>query len=126
MKRSRMTAAKRVRIYDRDRGLCHLCKLPIHLGEQWHVEHVKPLWEGGADEEVNMAPAHVDCHATKSKEEAAPRAKTTAQRAKAIGATHPAGKLNSRGFAKSSKPPREERALAHGVPEIARRFEVKR
>lgn len=104
--RSRMTKAKRVRVFDAAKGICHLCGLPIRIGEQWEVEHVKPLWCSGADDESNMAPAHLDCHATKTKAEAAPRAKTNAQRAKHILPAPPTGanRLRSRGFQKFAKP----------------------
>jgi 5-methylcytosine-specific restriction endonuclease McrA len=107
-KRRSITKAMRVRIFDAAKGLCHLCRLPINApaGEKWEVEHVKALWEGGADAESNMAPAHVDCHATKSKAEATPRAKSTRQRARHIGATQPSGKLQGRQFEKAAKPSR--------------------
>ena len=87
MARRSISKAMRVRIFDRHVGICHLCKLPINatIGEAWHVEHVKPLWEGGKDDETNMSPAHIDCHSAKSREEAKPRAKTIRQRAAHIG-----------------------------------------
>lgn len=107
-KRRTITKAMRVRIFDRVGGVCHLCKLPINAtrGEKWHVEHITPLWEGGSDDEGNMAPAHVDCHATKTAEEAAPRAKGTRVRARHIGVAKPKGTLRSPGFVKSDKQPR--------------------
>lgn len=114
-KRRSISKAMRVRIFDAAAGVCHLCKLPINAtrGEKWHVEHIKPLWEGGSDDENNMAPAHVDCHATKTGEEATPRAKGTRQRARHIGAVKPKGQLQSRGFAPSDKQQRiPKQALA--------------
>ena len=110
-KRRTITKAMRVRIFDRASGVCHLCKLPINAtrGEKWHVEHINPLWEGGSDDESNMAPAHVDCHATKSGEEAAPRAKGTRQRASHIGAVKPKGQISNRGFPPSEKLQRIEK-----------------
>lgn len=107
-KRRTITKAMRVRIFDRAGGVCHLCKLPINAtrGEKWHVEHIKPLWEGGSDDETNMAPSHIDCHATKTGEEATPRAKGTRQRARHIGATTPQGRIANRGFPKTEKTPR--------------------
>jgi len=111
-KRRSISKAMRVRIFDAASGVCHLCKLPINAtrGEKWHVEHVKPLWEGGSDDESNMAPAHVDCHATKSSEEAAPRAKGTRQRASHIGIKRDGPKIANRGFPPSGKPPREPKS----------------
>ena len=107
-KRRSITKAMRVRIFDAARGNCYLCNLPINApaGEKWEVEHIKPLWLGGADDETNMAPAHVDCHATKSKGEAPVRAKTDRQRAKHIGATQPARTLKSAPFPKTERKPK--------------------
>lgn len=110
-KRRTISKAMRVRIFDRAGGVCHLCKLPINAtrGEKWHVEHIKPLWEGGSDDEANMAPAHIDCHATKSGAEAAPRAKGTRQRARHIGIVKPKGQIQSRGFESAKKTARIEK-----------------
>jgi 5-methylcytosine-specific restriction protein A len=117
-KRRSISKAMRVRIFDAAAGVCHLCKLPINAtrGEKWHVEHVKPLWEGGSDDEGNMAPAHVDCHATKSAEEAAPRAKGTRQRASHIGIKRDGPKIASPGFATSKKEPRIDKSALPTLP----------
>jgi hypothetical protein len=103
-KRRSISTAKRVRIFDAAAGVCHLCELPIDAtrGEKWHVEHRKPLWEGGSDDEGNMAPSHINCHATKTGAEAPVRAKGTRQRARHIGAVTPKG----RGFQRAEKTPR--------------------
>jgi hypothetical protein len=98
----------RVRIFQSYSGVCHLCKLPINAtrGELWHVEHIKPLWLGGADAEDNMAPAHIDCHAPKTAGEAKSRAKVTRQSAKNIGAVAPKQKIASRGFSRKERTPK--------------------
>lgn len=86
MTRQRITKAKRVRVFDAAKGICHLCGHKIdEAKESWDVEHVKPLWLNGADSESNMKPAHKDCHAVKSASESAPRAKGTRIRARHIG-----------------------------------------
>lgn len=106
MKRRTITTAMRLRIWTAHAGLCHLCKLPIHAdrGELWDVEHIKPLWLGGDDTEANMAPAHRDCHAPKTRDEATVRAKTNRQAARHIGAMPPPKvKLQSRGFPKKQR-----------------------
>lgn len=105
-KRRSITTAMRLRIWTAHNGVCHLCQLPIHAerGEKWHVEHIKPIWLGGADDEPNMAPAHIDCHSPKTKEEAAARAKTNRIAARNVGALpSPKVKLKSRGFQKVEK-----------------------
>lgn len=85
MSRSTITRAKSVRVFDANSGCCHICGLRIQFGQPWDVEHVKPLWLGGADDETNMKPAHKDCHAGKSKAEAATRSKSTRVRANHLG-----------------------------------------
>lgn len=102
-KRRSMTASKRLRIWNAHSGVCHLCGLPIKLGELWDVEHRKPLWLGGSDDEDNMAPAHKDCHAPKSKEEAGVRAKTNRVAARHLGIEKKGPRIVSRGFEKREK-----------------------
>lgn len=118
MKRRSVTTAMKVRIFDAAKGICHICGLPIDAtrGEKWQAEHVIPLWNGGKDDESNMRPAHVDCHAGKTKEEAPVRAKGTRQRAKHIGAVTPKQKLQSRGFEKVEKPRRIDRNALPKLP----------
>lgn len=56
----------------RDNGkICHLCKRRIAPGEPWDVEHVKARGLGGSDNDENLRPAHVDCHAGKTKKDRA-------------------------------------------------------
>ena len=109
-KRRGMTAARRLRVWNTHEGVCHLCQLPIKLGELWDVEHVKPLWLGGEDDETNMAPAHRDCHAPKTREEAAQRAKNNRVAAKHLGIEKNGPRLQSRGFVKREKPRRFTKA----------------
>jgi 5-methylcytosine-specific restriction protein A len=85
MTRRSLTKLQRVRVFDAAGGICHLCKAKIHVGERWDVEHVKPLSMGGADDEANMAPAHVSCHRIKTSAEAGPRAKADRIRARHLG-----------------------------------------
>lgn len=59
--------ARRRRIIDRDRGICHVCGKP---GAN-QADHKVPLAEGGADTDDNMGAIHSDpCHKAKSSEEA--------------------------------------------------------
>lgn len=86
MKRKTLTKAARVRIFDAAKGLCGLCNLPIKVGELWDAHHGKQLWAGGADDERNLVPVHVECHAVKSAADAPLKAKTDRVRAAHIGA----------------------------------------
>lgn len=86
MKRSAMTRAKRVRIFDANEGVCYLCDHKIKVGETWHVEHPIALELGGSDKEADLRPAHVDCHKPKTREDRRKIAKTHRIRANHIGA----------------------------------------
>lgn len=98
-KRASISKAKRIRIFDAEKGVCHLCQQPIKLGEKWDVEHPKGLWAGGSDDERDLRPAHADCHKPKTAAESGQRAKADRQRAKHIGAKPmPKMKIANRGF----------------------------
>lgn len=61
-KRKRMTPRQRLAIWERDKGICCLCKHPIDgVREKWILEHVIPLELGGPDDEPNMGVAHKRC-----------------------------------------------------------------
>lgn len=85
-KRRSIGRVMRTRIFDRDGGVCCLCGLVIDAPKQkWILEHRKPLWLGGADDESNMAPAHYHCAIEKTKAEAPVKAKSDRVRARHLG-----------------------------------------
>jgi 5-methylcytosine-specific restriction protein A len=86
--RRRLTKLARVRIFDAACGICHICEQPIRK-QPWDIDHIKPLWLGGADDESNMRPAHIRCHQDKTSAEAPVRAKGTRIRARHIGVKKP-------------------------------------
>lgn len=90
-KRRTLTRLMRTRIYDTAGGLCCICDLPIHAsrGDKFIIEHVVPLWLGGADDETNMAPAHQDCAVKKTTAEASVKAKGDRVRARHLGIKKP-------------------------------------
>ncbi len=93
MNRRPLTSLRRLKLFEAHGGVCHICEIRIHgeRGEKWDVEHVIPIAMGGKDDESNMRPAHVDCHAGKSKVDARNLAKVNRQRAKHFGAWKPSG-----------------------------------
>lgn len=93
----------RQRIYDRDSGVCHLCKLQIKTGETWQADHVVALINGGKNAESNLAPAHSHCHLGKTALDVKEKAKVAKVRAKHTGVTRPKGSVKSAGFAKVVK-----------------------
>lgn len=107
----------RQRIFDRDNGTCHLCKLPIKVGETWHLDHIKALINGGENRESNLAPAHAHCHMAKTREDVAEKKKVNRVRQKHTGAVRPKQSIQGRGFAKSEKP---KRISKDALPELPR------
>jgi 5-methylcytosine-specific restriction endonuclease McrA len=87
MSRRYLTRRARTRIFDAANGECCICKLYIHAerGDKWIVEHVKPLWLGGADDDSNMRPAHYRCAIEKTTAEAPVKAKNDRIRARHLG-----------------------------------------
>lgn len=62
-------------IKSRDCGLCQACRRNgfVTLGAQ--VDHIIPLWRGGSDEDSNKELLCAPCHDTKTRREAAERAR---------------------------------------------------
>ena len=91
MKRKRLTRLARTRLLLNANSICCICHQPIHAqrGEKHIVEHLTPLWLGGADDESNMAPAHERCAIQKTVAEAPVKAKSDRQRAKHLGIKKP-------------------------------------
>lgn len=85
-KRPKLTKAERVKIFDREKGICHLCGLRIKAErEKWQADHVKARWRNGGDKLGNYKPAHIRCHVAKSAAENTERAKADRNRAAHLG-----------------------------------------
>lgn len=54
----------RERIWQRDKGRCHLCGEPVAL-QVMHLDHVIPRALGGEDHERNLRVAHRACNLSK-------------------------------------------------------------
>lgn len=54
----------RAAIIERDRNICHLCRLPVEPHDI-HLDHVVPLARGGNHTADNLAVAHSLCNARK-------------------------------------------------------------
>lgn len=60
--RKKLSPRQRLRIWERDKGVCCLCDVKIDgVREKWIIEHKRALELGGEDVEENMGPAHQDC-----------------------------------------------------------------
>jgi 5-methylcytosine-specific restriction protein A len=68
--------AIRERILRRDNGVCQCeeCQAALAPRLASVVDHIVPLWEGGAESDENRQSLHPDCHARKTAEEARRRA----------------------------------------------------
>jgi 5-methylcytosine-specific restriction protein A len=89
--RKGFTDLQRLKIFEQTGGRCYLCAVKIQVGERWDVEHIIPLAMLGTNAIENLAPAHVHCHAVKTKRDAGVKAKTDRIRAKHLGAAKPRG-----------------------------------
>lgn len=91
----------KLRIWEREKGRCHLTGRKILAGDAYDYEHIKPLCLGGEHRETNIALALKDKHCEKSAAEVSAKAKADRQRAKHLG-TWPRSKtpLRGRGFPK--------------------------
>lgn len=65
MKRRKITKAQRMMVYNKYGGKCAYCGKKIRY-EEMQVDHIKPLYLGGADDESNWAPACRMCNYYKS------------------------------------------------------------
>lgn len=87
--RKTLSRLARVRIWDAHHGTCCICYTKIPHGKPWIVEHIKPLWLGGEDDERNMGPAHEHCARDKTSKEAPVKAKSDRVRANHLGIKKP-------------------------------------
>jgi len=94
----------KARVFTRYDGRCYLSDRKIGAGDAWEVEHVKALALGGENRESNLAPALVDAHRDKTRDDRQRIAKADRVRAKHLG-IYPRSKrpLKSRGFEPSRR-----------------------
>ncbi len=86
-RRRSWTMLRKAAVFQAHGGICHLCGEKIDgTRERWDLEHIIAIARGGADDESNVAPAHVDCHKPKTAEDRRLMAKEARVKAKHIGA----------------------------------------
>ena len=54
----------RRKVYDRDGGVCYLCRQPVEFAAM-HLEHVIPLSKGGEHSYANVRTSCSGCNLTK-------------------------------------------------------------
>lgn len=72
----------RVRVFDREHGRCHRCRRKIAAGENWTLEHLTALANGGRNAEDNLSVTCGWCLPAKNAEDVAVKSKTYRMRAK--------------------------------------------
>jgi 5-methylcytosine-specific restriction enzyme A len=77
--------AVRVRVFDRNGGVCHISGRRIRPGDVWHCDHVVPLIAGGQHRESNLAPILLDPHKAKTKAEVAEKSRVARKRKAFLG-----------------------------------------
>lgn len=95
MSRRRLSTKERVALFEKHRGICHICEQPIQVGQRWEVSHIIPLGLGGLDVDSNRAPAHKrPCHDWQTRVTDIPAiAKSRRVHARHIGAHEPRRRL---------------------------------
>lgn len=109
-------APKRIRDRIRDRHpTCYICGRDFSDGKKVALDHVKALINGGENRESNLRPVHVACHAVKTAEDVAEKARIAAKRQKHRGIVD-APKMQGAPFHKTRKAARREQVAASKIP----------
>jgi len=86
---AKVPRAVRARIFQKHGGRCHISKALIRAGDEWDLEHIRPLAMARPGEnlhrESNLAPALKAPHREKTAAEATERAKADRIHAKHFG-----------------------------------------
>ena len=90
----------KARVFLAHDGICHISGRKIRPGEAWQCDHVKAIINGGENRESNLAPALVQSHKEKTRDDVAIKAKTNRIRLKHIGQWPRGRKIKSPGFPK--------------------------
>jgi len=65
-KRKSMTPARKARILQAHDGKCYRCEVAFEAGDKVEYDHKLALGRGGTDDDDNIGPCHVHCHALKT------------------------------------------------------------
>jgi 5-methylcytosine-specific restriction endonuclease McrA len=79
----------RLRIFDRDGGFCRLTGRKIMAGDQWDLDHIIALSNGGQHRESNLAPVLRSAHREKTKQDVKIKAKIARVRKRHLGIKKP-------------------------------------
>jgi 5-methylcytosine-specific restriction endonuclease McrA len=91
----------KLRIFERDKGRCHISGRLIRAGEKWDADHIVALCNGGEHRESNLAPALSKPHREKTAEDVAEKANVYRKRSKHLGLRPTRQKIKSAPFRKA-------------------------
>ncbi|UOF79255.1 hnhc [Caudoviricetes sp.] len=121
-KREKLSPTKRLKLFERHKGLCGICGKEIRSGEKWISEHLRPLSLGGTNDASNLAPAHLACAEAKTlgpNGDLATAAKAKRAKMAALGIKRETGKkIQSRGFDRVEKAGKIDK---DALPQLPRR-----
>ena len=75
----------RIRIFEREGGICHLSGRKIGPSDKWDADHKVAICNGGEHRESNLFPALRDKHREKTAEDVAEKSMIARKRAKHLG-----------------------------------------
>jgi 5-methylcytosine-specific restriction endonuclease McrA len=75
----------KLRIWEREKGICHLSGRKIGRADKWDLDHKVALCNGGEHREYNLFPALRDKHREKTAEDVAEKSDVYQKRAKHLG-----------------------------------------
>ncbi|MCJ8518970.1 5-methylcytosine-specific restriction endonuclease McrA [Pseudorhizobium tarimense] len=88
----------RLRIFERENGICHLTGQKIQPGDEWDLEHKVALILGGQHRETNLFPALQEAHRRKTAMEMKVKSKIARVKKKHLGITKPKSSLSHTRF----------------------------
>lgn len=86
---SKVPQRVRIRVFEREGGICHITGQKIATGEAWQLDHRIPLILGGEHRESNLFPALVEPHKRKTANEMKIKSKIARIKAKHLGIKKP-------------------------------------
>ena len=86
-------ARVRLRVFEAFQGRCYLTGRKIRPGEQWQIDHIVALCNGGRHAEDNFAPVLTEAHKAKTQKDVAQKAKDARVRKKHLGLHKPRNPL---------------------------------
>lgn len=86
---SKVPARVRLRVFLSYSGACYHCKRILRPGDDWALDHIVALINGGSHEEKNLAPICEPCHTLKTAKDVGEKAATYKTRLKHYGLREP-------------------------------------